>query len=428
MSTTPYTARSVRIRSRSRAQFARMATAAVAFGLGAGVAASGFDPVNNATSTLDIDATPLLVILSPPVLLGLGAALAALLVPADKAPAIPAALRAGGWVLLGAACISLFASDEPTRTALTVVLAICAPMLLVVGLVRSALDRTVICAAFLAGITLLLLRAIGVFVSSNGIPTPSKLEDTKFANQAFDFHYYTLGNPDHTAGFLLMPFVLALLWALDSRINWRARVLLLSVAAVTFVGIVMTYVRFGAVTALIVIVAVATISPVGRWARRGAIGVAALLTVTFVAATFRYLGDLLTGGSVPERVRSLGDGLSALADKPIAGVGLSRFEEPLYVPAHSSIIQAGAEMGVLGLCAMTLLTGALIWLAARVVKAEGWFGLRPAAALAVAIYAVYAALAAPAAEGLYADYIAIYGLAAAMLVAVSLKPAGDGSS
>ena len=94
-----------------------------------------------------------------------------------------------------------------------------------------------------------------------------------------------------------------------------------------------------------------------------------------------------------------------------------------YLHAHSSIIQAGAEMGVLGLCALTLLTGGVIWSAMRVVKADGWFGLRPAAALAVAIYAVHAALAEPASEGLFNGYTAVWGLTAATLLAVSLRPA-----
>jgi O-antigen ligase len=396
--------------------------AVVACGLGAGIAASGFQPLNNVAGTLDIEALPWRVAFTPPALLALGAVSAAMWRPARDTRAVPVPLLSGGVLLVAAAMISIFGSDAPRVTALSAVIGVVAPVLLLVALLRSRLDSRLICGGFLAAVTLLMLRAIAVFLADHGLPTRSKLESAKFTNQPYDFHYYTLGNPDHTGGFLLLPLALALFWALDSRLSWRSRLLLLGAAAVTFGGIVLTYARFATANAGAVILLAVAMLALRRRTRFAASVTAAVVAVGVVLAALPYVAEILGGKSVSERVQSLADGLAALADHPLAGVGLGRFGDAAgYLHAHSSIIQAGAEMGVLGLCALTLLTGAVIWSAIGIVKADGWFGLRPAAAVAVAIYAVHAALAEPASEGLFNGYTAVSGLSAAMLLAVSLK-------
>ena len=90
-----------------------------------------------------------------------------------------------------------------------------------------------------------------------------------------------------------------------------------------------------------------------------------------------------------------------------------------YFPAHSSIIQAGAEMGVLGLCGLVVLTTAACAHAVRRVRADGWFHIGSAAALAVAVYVLHAAMAAASTAGLFSGYNVAWGLSASLLLALS---------
>ena len=130
----------------------------------------------------------------------------------------------------------------------------------------------------------------------------------------------------------------------------------------------------------------------------------------------RTLFSTDSNATIPERLGSIADGLETLARDPLSGVGLGRYgTEGGYMAAHSTVVQAAAEMGVLGLAALLLLSGALVLHAVRVVRAEGWLGLRPAAAVAVAD-TVHAALAAPANSGLYVSYVSIWGLTCALLI------------
>ena len=324
---------------------------------------------------------------------------------------------------MAAAVLSIFGSDAPRITALAAVIGVFAPILLLLALLRSRLDSRLICGGFLAAVTLVMLHAIAVFLTDQGFPTRAKLEAAKFTNQPYDFHYYTLGNPDPHGGLPAAPLCAGAVLGARHGNELPRRMLLLGAAAVALTGIVLTYARFAGATAVAVILLVAMIAVLRRWPRFAAAGAAVGVTLGVLLTAFPYVSEVLGGSSVSERVQSLADGLAALADNPLAGVGLGRFGESTgYLHAHSSIIQAGAEMGVLGLCALTLLTGAAIWSAMRIIKADGWFGLRPAAALAVAIYAVHAALAEPASEGLFNGYTSVWGLTVATLLAVSLTP------
>jgi O-antigen ligase len=128
-----------------------------------------------------------------------------------------------------------------------------------------------------------------------------------------------------------------------------------------------------------------------------------------------------------ERASSIGDGLIALAEHPFTGVGIGQFSAAGgQITAHSTIVQAAAEMGLLGLWALTLLTGAAVVHAVVVVRRDGWLGLRPAAAIGLATYALHGVMAAPANEGLYSGLLPVWGLTAALMLVLSLaRPAGE---
>ena len=375
--------------------------------------ASGFAPISHFSDVAGVLDRPWLVVAMPICLTAIAAGLAALVWPAPGRVRIPPAISAGGVVLLLGGLVSILDSPDPVASAVIAVVAITAPALLLVALLHARLDPSWMAVGLLVSASVLLLRADTVFLRDWGFPTTAKLFAAKYQNVAYDFHYYTLGNPDHTAGYLLMPLTLASLWVLSTRLRPAARIVIAATGAVAMATLVITYARFATATGVAVLVLAALAAPVARWVRVILVGCIAALAVAFVISAFDYLTELLStssDASVPERVSSLKDGLIALADNPFMGVGLGQYtSDHGYFPAHSSIIQAAAEMGVLGLCGLLLLTGGTILHARAVVAADGWLGLRPAAAVAVAVYALHAALAAPSSSGLFSGYVSVWG-------------------
>jgi O-antigen ligase len=332
-------------------------------------------------------------------------------------------VAAGGLLLIAGALASIGGSADPDQTAMIALLAVSSPALLLLALVHSRLDPPALAAGFLSAVTLFLLRADLVFLRDWGFPTPAKLFAAKYQNVAYDFHYYTLGNPDHTAGFLLMPLALAAFWAAGRTPSLRWRAAVTCAAAVTAISLVLTYARLATATGVVLIAVLALMIPAARRIRLGLIAAVCALALAYAVAAAGYILNLLStarNASLAERFYSLGDSLATLADHPLTGVGLGQYVTSNgFFPAHSSVFQAAAEMGVLGLAGLLLVTIAVVVHAANVVRADGWVGLRPAAAVAVAIYAIHAAMAAPASSGLFTGFIPVWGLSAALLLAIA---------
>ena len=347
--------------------------------IGAGIVVSGFAPVNNASDVLDLADQPWLVFFMPATLVALAAAVAAALWPHPDPPRVPRLLVAGVVVLLMAGLLSMTESPDPRRSATLLVLAVTTPALLLWGVTRSRLSTTALCWGLLGATVVVLLRADIVFVGDWGIPTADDLLHAKFQNVPYDFHYYTLGNPDHTGGWLLMPLALASVWA-AGPMRSRPRAVLAAIVLLVMVTLVFCYTRFAIANAFAVLVAVLLLSrgdPRLRKLGLGALGVAALV---LVISGFDYLRDLVSserGSSVSERVTSVHDGFTTMFDHPLTGVGLGQYSGAHgFIPAHSSAVQAGAEMGLLGLVGLLLLTAGLVVLAVAAVRARGWLGWR----------------------------------------------------
>lgn len=108
---------------------------------------------------------------------------------------------------------------------------------------------------------------------------------------------------------------------------------------------------------------------------------------------------LLDGASVAERTLQWEQGLDALARYPLTGIGLGAFRavahrfgsSPQPVAdgdashAHNAFLQAGVDLGVVGLVAYAALVGMAVWLAGRVARRQeepyGWLALGVAGAL-----------------------------------------------
>lgn len=403
----------------------RLASLGFSAAIGAAVPLCGFTPFNHADDVLAISEQPWRVVLMPAVLLALLAVIAAAVVPARRPAVPPVAFVAGAALLLVAAMASIASSIDPTASALTAVVAVAVPILIVYSLSHADLHAPTLLGSFLGMTTVLLLRADVVFFSTSGLPTPGALFEAKFSNTAYDFHYYTLGNPDHTAGFLLMPLALAVFWSLDRKLGRLPRLLLLGAAAVTLLTLTLTYARVASLTGLALLAVAVSVAPTRPRTRRVLQLGVACIAIGFLVAASSYLVDLFSterSASAPERITSVKDGLVMLSEEPAAGFGLGQYGPAGgYTPAHSSIVQAGAEMGVLGLAALILLTGSLVVHATSVIRGFGWRGLGPAAAIAAGVYALHAAVASPASEGLYSGYVSVWGLTVALLLGISLR-------
>ncbi len=133
-----------------RAELFRFASACV---IGAGVALSGFPPLNNIAGVLHPERAPALVLLTPPMLLAACALLASRLAPAhDRNSIPPLAIAAVSGLVIGAG-LSLLQSDRPDVSLSIALDDIVAPALVFFGLRRSSLSLEVTAGAFLTALT-----------------------------------------------------------------------------------------------------------------------------------------------------------------------------------------------------------------------------------------------------------------------------------
>jgi hypothetical protein len=405
---------------------------AAAIVLGGGIAASGFPPLANAPDAFAIGLIPWRVVLTPAVLLGAGALAMAWLFPRGDSFARPVRwLPVAACLLIAGAGLSLLRSDDVWYSVLIGIVALLAPCAVAVGVAGSTLAPKLLAGSFLAATGLFLLRADLQFIKLNGLPTATTLFAAKFRNQPYDFHYYTLGNPDGTAAFLLLPLGLALFWLTQPALAARARALL----AVSFVTcgttMVLVYSRSALAWSIgLVCVAVAQ-APFARRIRVALLaGVVLLAVVTLVVLNTGYLLSIFSsndGSSASVRLGSISEASPVLWANPLTGYGLGMFNTPGgYVPAHSAIVQAGAELGVVGLVGAVLLLAssvALFWSRARSVPLAG---LPCALAPPAAGYLLYCAFTGGASEALYSGYVSIWGLSLALLLSLAVAPRSPG--
>jgi O-antigen ligase len=397
--------------------------------LGAGIAASGFPPLANAPDVLAVGLMPWRVVLTPAVLLGAGALATAWLFPRrDGVERSVCWLLVAACLLVAGAALSLLRSDDVWYSFLIGIVALLAPCAVAIGVARSTLTPALLAGAFLAATGLFLLRADLQFIKLNGLPTSAALFAAKFRNQPYDFHYYTLGNPDGTAAFLLLPLGLALFWLSHSALGARARALLAGSFGISSATMVLAYSRSALAWCIgLVFLAVAR-APLARRTRMVLLGGVALLVVaTLVALNTSYLLSIFSsneGSSGSVRLGSIAEAAPVFKANPLTGFGLGMFSAlDGYLPAHSAIVQAGVELGVVGLAGAILLlvsTVALFWSRAR---SAGQAGLPRAAAAAAASYLLYCAFAGGSSEALYNGYVSVWGLSLALLLGLAARRA-----
>jgi len=395
---------------------------AAAILLGAGVPASGFTPFNHADDVFALAEHPWRLVLMPPVLLAGLAVLGAVVAPARGPSGRAGPVAFGAALLLLAASLSLLGTEDQTRSGLLFVTAVLAPFALFLGLRSSALSRRLIAISFLAATVVLLARADLVFLLQEGLPTGDTLFRAKFSNRPYDFHYFGLQNPNRTAAFVILPLALAAFWARDRRLPRPARSALVIVAAICLITLVLLFVRSGIVLGVLIVLGSFATSR-----RRLVLGVVVALVLGGVAlAASPSVSGYLTGAGVLEegssgqvRLESIGDGAATAIAHPLTGLGLGYFERPGAVAAHSSIPQAGAEMGVAGMAALTLLSIALLAAGVRLARRYDWSGLEAGAAVGVAAYVVQTVLFAGANAGLANGFVSIWGLSVALLLVIA---------
>jgi O-Antigen ligase len=392
--------------------------------IGAGIALSGFPPVNNIAADLHVDALPGFALATPAVLLaGLAVWMGRRDSDAGLVPAIAAFVI--GLLCLGAG-LSLTVSRHASDSLSLLVLGILAPACVFLGIRRGGLPLAALAGSFLTALSAALLWADLVFVQDNGLPTPAKLFAAKFTDHPHDFHYFTLGNPDHTATFLLLPLTFCLVWVRDRNLTVRGRRLVILATAVLLLTILLLYVRLPMIVAFGMLLVEVLTLPLPRRARLTIVGFALLAAAALVVGSpSHYLTDVFsTAKSTSGRVRinSVSAGLHALEHHLLTGVGLGQYGAGTSVPAHSSVIQAGAEMGLVGVLGLGLLTIALP--IAAIAKLRRWSGdaLGTAALVAVAVYVVMAAVSAGADDGLFVGLVSIYGLTLGLFAGIGLAP------
>ena len=412
----------------SRDQVVPTVKVIAAVGIGVAIPVSGFTPIDHASDVLGLATHPLRVILMPTVLLALAAVILSRLFP-KHATRLPTAVSIAGLGLVVAGCLSLFHSNNTTNSAELLVAVLVAPIVLFYGLRRCDLRFDILCAAFLVATAALVIRADWVFFKDYGFPSGRALYAAKNANSIYDFHYYGLGNPDSFGAFLLIPLSLSAFWASGTEVGRVARASLACSAALFFLTIVLVYIRLPMILGVGIIAGALLIAPVSRRVRWVALacivaGVGAFVTG---AATSTYLAKALStndGASGIVRVTSIVHGLHTMVEHPLTGVGLGRYGIPPKTPAHSSIAEAGAEMGILGLIALTLLAAWLIRRASVHVRDRRWDGPRPGAGIALGVFAIYTVIAGGALLGLANGFDAVWVLSVVLMLTVSEPTAG----
>ena len=106
------------------------------------------------------------------------------LVPVGPPGAPAPALAGGGALLILAAVVSTAASQDPGASAIIAVLAISAPIILVVALLHADVSPPALALAFLVTSAGFLLRADAVFLRDWGLPTASTLTDRQAQRSA----------------------------------------------------------------------------------------------------------------------------------------------------------------------------------------------------------------------------------------------------
>ena len=398
--------------------------------IGGGIAMTGFPPLNNVSDLLHTQAQPFLILLSPACLLALLAAWTVWRSQPDlrwltRLP--PTATLCLVLVSLGGA-MSLLQSTQPGYSAALLTAGVLAPAVVFLSVRSGALHPSYLAGAFIAVLVVLLGRADLVFLSHNGLPTAQALYDAKFSSRPYDFHYYTLGNPDQTAAFLIIPLTLCLFWAIGRSTRKSTRLWLLLASGVILATLFLLYVRLADLFAVAILILATLRSPWATRVRWGIVGVIAAIFIAFgVASPGHYLLHIFQtseGSSGAIRIGSLEAGWNTLLHHPLTGVGLGLFGSRTF-PAHSSIFQAGAEMGVLGILGLAAMTVSLVWVGFRSVWTGRSIGFKAAASLAAATYVIYAALSGGAWEGLMVGFISIYGLSLAMVAGIGLSASSE---
>jgi hypothetical protein len=394
--------------------------------IGAGAAAAGFTPFNNVANIVRVDEHPLRVVLLPEFVLTVVAVVAAAAYRRPRPERPPAPLIVGAAATLAGGLASLTASDAVGYSTTLLIVGVVSPIVLATAVWASRLSPAAAAAGFLTAAATLFFRADGVLIRTYGFPTAHDLFTAKFSNAAYDFHYYTLENPDHSSIFLIIPLTFSAFWALSPTISTAARRLLVASTLFFLANLIFVYVRVGMALGLVVVLAAFSAS---RRPRRERIAVTAtVLAVVAVVARFtsawtylRAATSTQSGASGVERIRSLASGFRTMVHHPVTGVGLGRYgASPLQAPAHSALFQAGAEAGILAFAGIALLLGYYIVAGARLSVRRRWH-LGSAAAVACGVYALDTLLAGGADLGFFNGYVAVWGIAFALCAGIALR-------
>lgn len=396
--------------------------------IGAGAALSGFTPFNHLDDVLDLTSRPYLVVLMPSVLMALSASVAAVRLPLSSST--DRVLLAASGLLLAAGLLSLTSSGDPGRSALLFSVTIVAPLALLWTLRRSDVSPTALCGAFVATVCLLLVRADFVFVRDFGLPSGGSLFQAKFTNRPYDFHYYTLNNPNQTATFLILVLPLVAFWAAEQRGSRFRAWLFAGATAFILVNVGLVYVRFAITVGVLVALAALVRSPLRRGVKLAATfsliaGIAWALSTGGVWDYVRVATDFShSDASAVVRVKSYQDGLQAMVDHPLSGVGLGEYGRREQLPAHSSLVQAGAETGLLGVFGVVMMLAWLVCKARASWRRDRLGGLAGACILAALLFWVYAMIFGGANVGLANGFVAIWGVGFAVVAGVSGRAKG----
>ncbi|MEA2211526.1 MAG: hypothetical protein QOF83_1474 [Solirubrobacteraceae bacterium] len=395
--------------------------------IGVGAALSATDPLNTVNARLDLLGRPWLAPLSPAVIIAVLAVLAGVMFRRHDRPSLPRGIAVGAALVLLAGVVSTAASAQPGRSTVLLITCLLAPGLTLAGVWWSDIPRRLLAASWLLGIGLLLVRADIAFALKDGFPTPQTLFTAKYSNAPYDFHYYTLGNPNSTTAFLVMPLTFALLWSRGRELDSWARRSLAAVTVFLAINMTMVFTRTGIAIVVILAVFALLASP---WRRRWQtwLVVAVLAGVGLWNPTLRhYFSDVAQqgqGSSGQVRVSSIKNGLDALIARPITGFGLGQHGVDVgFNPAHSAVAQAGAETGGAGALGVAIIMISVCLMAIQVGRRDRWRGLRAAGAASAAMFAVLSAAAGSTGEWLGSDATSAWGLALAVsLTSLSAAP------
>ena len=414
-----------RLTAAPRPALRSLAPGLAAAAIGIAVPLSGFQPFDNAGDVLGVESSPALVIAMPATLIALFATAAAAAWPSPRRASPPRLLVAGSALLLSGALLSLTGSDHVADTFVQVITAVVAPICLFVALRRGRLPLRPMGLAFVATAAALLVRADVVFFDHYGWPTGSDLLAAKQSFKAGDFHYYGLQNPVATAIFTVTVFTFAALWLLREERS-GPRVLLASASLISLLTLFLLYERIGIAIALILTCYVLLRMPFRRrWRVSGIATAIALLIAVAVTGPGATSQLNLLHTSAEVRLGSLGPGVREVVHHPLTGHGLGwSWRAPSHEPAHSSVLQAGVEMGALALVGVALLTAWFLDAGFRALRHQPLGGMRGGALVAVGVYALYTLIAGGVNAGINNGLVSVWGLTCAMLLVIGLNDRG----